>query len=166
MYCKRELARRTLYTIHLSPAFSSSLGPKLNNSVILVQHWHTLRAVAKESLTENYWERKGHYPLLWSDFKNEKLRGDDFISLHGHLYHSFTPKCPMGILCIMNCSHFRSDTWKQAEMKTNTCAEMYCVWFLLPPSHRLRWRHMNCNVSWFGGGMLSTRHFRRSTLSM
>lgn len=35
----------------------------------------------------------------------------------------------------------------------------------LPPSHRLRWRHMNFNVSWLGGGMLSTRHLRRSTLS-
>lgn len=38
--------------------------------------------------------------------------------------------------------------------------------FHSPPTHRLRWRHINFNVSWFGGGMLSTRHFSRSTLSM
>lgn len=36
----------------------------------------------------------------------------------------------------------------------------------LAPAHRLRWRHMKCSVSWLGGGMPSTRHFSRSTLSM
>lgn len=96
MYCKRNwLAEHRTPFIFLQ-AFSSSQGPKLNNSVIPVQRWHTPRAEAKRIPDRKVTDEEttpscGHIFLF---LKKESLRGGDFLiltSLHKDI--RFIPVC-------------------------------------------------------------------------
>ena len=91
MYCKRNWLGEHRTPFIFLQAFSSSQGPKLNNSVIPVQRWHTPRAEAKR-IPDRRVTGEETTPSCGQIFKKKKFSRRRFLiltSLHLRASGSF-----------------------------------------------------------------------------